>query len=204
MTDAAPTRADALASAPVKAALYLRVSTGRQAENDLSIPDQASGRGLLHCQDRQGQPVSLLHMLDQGTAGRERLPRFDRADGQARSRRRGPSRMAAARSAASRDDDRRGHIADLRKRAADPEAKLKRLYEAIENDLANISDPSLKDRIAELTAIRDQAQTDAERAAAAVERLGPAITPDSLRRFAVDPARAGIHDDFVTPRSTAE
>ena len=27
-------------SAPVRAALYLRVSTGRQAENDLSIPDQ--------------------------------------------------------------------------------------------------------------------------------------------------------------------
>jgi site-specific DNA recombinase len=25
---------------PVRAALYLRVSTGRQAENDLSIPDQ--------------------------------------------------------------------------------------------------------------------------------------------------------------------
>ena len=27
-------------TAPVRAALYLRVSTGRQAENDLSIPDQ--------------------------------------------------------------------------------------------------------------------------------------------------------------------
>ncbi len=25
---------------PVRAALYLRVSTGRQADNDLSIPDQ--------------------------------------------------------------------------------------------------------------------------------------------------------------------
>ena len=27
-------------TAPVRAALYLRVSTGRQADNDLSIPDQ--------------------------------------------------------------------------------------------------------------------------------------------------------------------
>ena len=27
-------------TAPVRAALYLRVSTSRQAENDLSIPDQ--------------------------------------------------------------------------------------------------------------------------------------------------------------------
>ena len=29
-------------TAPVRAALYLRVSTGRQAENDLSIPDPVS------------------------------------------------------------------------------------------------------------------------------------------------------------------
>ena len=27
-------------TAPLRAALYLRVSTGRQADNDLSIPDQ--------------------------------------------------------------------------------------------------------------------------------------------------------------------
>jgi DNA invertase Pin-like site-specific DNA recombinase len=27
-------------TAPIRAALYLRVSTSRQAENDLSIPDQ--------------------------------------------------------------------------------------------------------------------------------------------------------------------
>lgn len=83
------------------------------------------------------------------------------------------------------NERRRGHIAELRKRAAGAEAKLKRLYEAIENGVADVSDPSLKDRIAELTAIRDQAQADAERAAAAVERLGPAITPESLRRFAL-------------------
>jgi len=54
---------------------------------------------------------------------------------------------------------------------------LKRLYEAIENGVINASDPSLKDRIAELSAIRNQAQADAERATAALERLGPAITP---------------------------
>ena len=34
--------------------------------------------------------------------------------------------------------------------------------------------------------MRDQAQADAERATSAVERLGPAITPESLRRFALD------------------
>jgi hypothetical protein len=72
------------------------------------------------------------------------------------------------------NERRRGHIAELRKRAAEAEAKLKRLYEAIENGVVDMADPSLKDRIAELTAVRDQAQADAERATSAVERLGPA------------------------------
>ena len=38
--------------------------------------------------------------------------------------------------------------------------------------------------IAELTAIRGQSQADAERAIAAIERLEPEITSDSLKRFA--------------------
>jgi site-specific DNA recombinase len=42
----------------------------------------------------------------------------------------------------------------------------------------------LKDRIAELKAIRDQARTDAERAADAIERLGPSITAQALKTFA--------------------
>jgi hypothetical protein len=41
MTDTAPASAEATATgAPVKAAIYLRVSTRHQAESDLSIPDQ--------------------------------------------------------------------------------------------------------------------------------------------------------------------
>jgi site-specific DNA recombinase len=41
MTDAAPAPPDVTPGAALaKAALYLRVSTGRQAESDLSIPDQ--------------------------------------------------------------------------------------------------------------------------------------------------------------------
>jgi Resolvase, N terminal domain len=41
MTDAAPASPDVTPGAALaKAALYLRVSTGRQAESDLSIPDQ--------------------------------------------------------------------------------------------------------------------------------------------------------------------
>lgn len=41
MTDAAPASPDVTAAAATaKVALHLRVSTGRQAERDLSIPDQ--------------------------------------------------------------------------------------------------------------------------------------------------------------------
>jgi site-specific DNA recombinase len=69
------------------------------------------------------------------------------------------------------------------------------LYEAIENGVINAADPSLKDRIAELSAIRDQAHADAERAAAALERVGPAITPDSLRRFALSAQRTLRNED---------
>jgi len=36
------------------------------------------------------------------------------------------------------------HIAALRKRAAETDAKLKRLYDAIENGIADLADPMLK------------------------------------------------------------
>ena len=41
----------------------------------------------------------------------------------------------------------------------------------------------LKDRVAELKSIRDQAHADAERAEGAIERVGPTITPQSLKTF---------------------
>ena len=83
-----------------------------------------------------------------------------------------------------RAERRMAHIAGLRKRASEAEAKLKRLYDAIENGVADLSDPMLKNRIAELKAIRDQARADAERAEDAIERLGPSITPQALKTFA--------------------
>ena len=60
-----------------------------------------------------------------------------------------------------RVDQGRLHVADLERRATEAEAKLRRLYDAID-----VGDPSLKDRIAELKATRDQARGDAERAVA--------------------------------------
>ena len=62
--------------------------------------------------------------------------------------------------------------------------KLKRLYDAIENGVADLSDPMLKDRITELKATRDQARLDAERAEDAIDRGGPSITPKALKTFA--------------------
>lgn len=81
-----------------------------------------------------------------------------------------------------RAERRTAHIAALRKRAAETDAKLKRLYDAIENGIADLADPMLKDRIAELKATRDQARADAERAEGALDRLGPAITKPSPGR----------------------
>jgi ABC-type Fe3+ transport system substrate-binding protein len=46
----------------------------------------------------------------------------------------------------------------LRKHATEADAKLKRLYNNIENGVADLSAPILKDRIAELNAILDPAQ----------------------------------------------
>ena len=83
-----------------------------------------------------------------------------------------------------RAERRAAHIAQLRKRAAEAEAKLKRLYDAIENGVADLADPMLKDRIAELKAVRDQARADAERAQEAIDRTGPVITPQALKTFA--------------------
>jgi site-specific DNA recombinase len=79
---------------------------------------------------------------------------------------------------------RTAHIAELRKRASEADAKLKRLYDAIENGIADVSDPMLKERVTELKAIRDQARADAERAEGALDRAGPSITPQALKTFA--------------------
>jgi site-specific DNA recombinase len=91
-----------------------------------------------------------------------------------------------------RAERRTAHIAELRKRASEADAKLKRLYDAIENGVADLSDPMLKGRVAELKAIRDQARADAERAEGAIERLGPSITPQALKTFARQ-ARKRMH-----------
>lgn len=80
----------------------------------------------------------------------------------------------------------------MNRRAAETDLRLKRLYDAIESGVADLSDPALKDRIAGLKALRDQAQVDAEWAQAMLESSGnQAVT---VRRFA-DVARQRIRLD---------
>ena len=49
----------------------------------------------------------------------------------------------------------------MNKRATKTDLRLKRLYDAMESGVADLDDPALKERIAGLKAIRDQAQADA-------------------------------------------
>ena len=84
-----------------------------------------------------------------------------------------------------RSERQREHIAELNKRAAESEARLKRLYDAIEAGVADLDDPALKDRIDGLKGIRDQAKADAERAQAMLQNSGSkAVMPQMLSKFA--------------------
>jgi len=47
-----------------------------------------------------------------------------------------------------RTERRREHIAESNKRAAEADLRLKRLHDAIETGIADLSDPGLKERIA--------------------------------------------------------
>ncbi len=82
-----------------------------------------------------------------------------------------------------RSERRRQHIGELNKRATEADARLKRLYDAIEIGAADLNDPDLRERIAGLKATRDQAQVDAERAQATLQGSGQAITPAMLAKF---------------------
>jgi DNA repair exonuclease SbcCD ATPase subunit len=53
---------------------------------------------------------------------------------------------------------RRERIAELNKSVAETDLRLKRLYDAIEAGVANLDDAALKERIASLKVIRDQAR----------------------------------------------
>jgi DNA invertase Pin-like site-specific DNA recombinase len=75
MSDAAVKPRDATATAnSTKAALYLRVSTGRQAESDLSIPDQR--RQIIAYCEAKGWDVAGEYVEPGNTATDDRRPAF--------------------------------------------------------------------------------------------------------------------------------
>lgn len=78
------------------------------------------------------------------------------------------------------DRERHSRVIELRQQSAGATAKLSRPYAAIGDALMSIADAGLKDRMAELAAIRDEA----DRAEAAIEKLGPIITSAGLKKFA--------------------
>jgi hypothetical protein len=73
------------------------------------------------------------------------------------------------------------HATELRKKAAETEARLKRFHDAIKRGLADLGDDSPRERIAELRALKAQAQADAERAAIALEGIGADIAEGEVR-----------------------
>jgi hypothetical protein len=83
-----------------------------------------------------------------------------------------------------RAERRHEHIAALNKRATEADLRLKRLYDAIENGVADLDDPALKERIAGLKSIRDQAQADADVQAMAESAGQQTITPAMVQKFA--------------------
>src|SRR5262249_57173195 len=61
---------------PLRAALYLRVSTARQAEHDVSIPDQRK-QGEAYCASR-GYKLAETYVEAGASATNDRRPEFQR------------------------------------------------------------------------------------------------------------------------------
>jgi hypothetical protein len=204
--------------------LYLRVSTARQAEHDVSIPDQRR-QGEAYCKARGFQLVET-YVEPGASATNDRRPEFQRMIEAGTSkpapfdivivhsfscffrdhfelefyvrelakRLLRPERLEKVLTSVldrrrERTECRQEHIAELNNRAAGADARLKRLYDAIESGVADLDDPALKERIAGLKAIRDQAQADAQRPQAMVESSsqraitghGPQVREDRAR-----------------------
>uniref|UniRef100_E6VP48 Resolvase domain n=1 Tax=Rhodopseudomonas palustris (strain DX-1) TaxID=652103 RepID=E6VP48_RHOPX len=91
-----------------------------------------------------------------------------------------------------RAERRREHLAELNRRLTETDQRLNRLYDAIEAGLADLNDSVLKERMAGLKAIRDQAQADAERIQMTLDSSGnQSVTVDMIDAFASE-ARKGL------------
>ncbi|WP_353888818.1 recombinase family protein, partial [uncultured Paracoccus sp.] len=83
-----------------------------------------------------------------------------------------------------RTERRREQLAELNRRITETDQRLNRLYDAIEAGLADLGDAVLKERMAGLKAIRDQATADAERRQSTLDSAGnQAVTPEMVADF---------------------
>jgi hypothetical protein len=152
---------------PLRAALYLRVSTARQAEHDVSIPDQKR-QGEAWCASR-GYELVETFVEPGATATNDRRPEFQRM-------------IEAGTSKAAPFDV---VIVHSFRRFTETDQRLNCLFDAIESGVADLDTPGLKERIAGLKAIREQASANAERAQAALDHAGnQAVSPDMVKTFA--------------------
>jgi site-specific DNA recombinase len=83
-----------------------------------------------------------------------------------------------------RSERQREHIGELNRRAAESEARLKRLYDAIEAGVADLDDPALKDRIDGLKAIRSPSASKSPKARSASWNRSPGCSRRSWRTAA--------------------
>ncbi len=81
-------------------------------------------------------------------------------------------------------EQRRLRLAELKQRAQEAEAKLARLYAAIETGIADPSDRTLRDRIIELQQHRDQAQAAVTAVTQTASQVTSGLTPAKLEAFA--------------------
>lgn len=85
-------------------------------------------------------------------------------------------------------DRRRQHVVGLRARADEAERKLRNLYEAVEDGVLASADRMFRERIAELSNLREQAAIEADRVEAMVIRTDPMLSmqaKDARMRFQV-------------------
>lgn len=83
-------------------------------------------------------------------------------------------------------DRRRQHVAKLGTRADEAERKLRNLYRAVENGMIASTDRTFGERVAELSILREQAETEADRVAAILNHTGPVLAMQDVMRMAED------------------
>lgn len=96
-------------------------------------------------------------------------------------------------------DRRQRHVVELRQRADEAGRKLRNLYEAVENGVVTGVDRMFKERVAELSDLRERSGIEADRVEAMVIRTGPVLAIQDVLRMAED-ARAKLRKVGSPPR----